>query len=357
MTKSGEARTENVTQGERGIHLLFVGGTGRSGTTILARSLGMQPEWYDVPMELRFITDPDGLMSLRRALVDDWSPYQIDVALHRFTKLMQRLKRRFGVRYPTTGLARFVGANRYDRAVDRFLREIQAFQFRGAWAGRTNVLQKALLRYAGWRKDWYGPAIPCVRFGPDLAAGTFGELARALVKEMLDGCIGARGVKWAVEHTPTNFLHAEFLLATWPEARLVHVVRDPRDVVASLRRQDWAPSRVARAASVVNAVLARWERVREQIPAKRVMEVRFEDFIARPVESLSRILAFTGDCSSAQAVAIDLSRHNIGRWRGELSPRELGAIMRQPAIRRSLERWGYVTTADPDSKSATGTMP
>lgn len=41
--------------------------------------------------------------------------------------------------------------------------------------------------------------------------------------------------RWA-EKTPGNIIHNQRLFQLWPNAKLIHVVRDPRDVLASLRR-------------------------------------------------------------------------------------------------------------------------
>jgi hypothetical protein len=40
---------------------IFIGGTGRSGTTILGRLLGAHPDYETIPVEARFHSSPDGL--------------------------------------------------------------------------------------------------------------------------------------------------------------------------------------------------------------------------------------------------------------------------------------------------------
>ena len=41
--------------------------------------------------------------------------------------------------------------------------------------------------------------------------------------------------RWA-EKTPGNIIHAERLFDLWPNAKLIHIVRDPRDIFASRRQ-------------------------------------------------------------------------------------------------------------------------
>jgi cytidylate kinase len=52
-----------------GLAPIFVGGTGRSGTTIVARLLAEQPGYMLIPIELRVHAAPGGLSDLleRRA--------------------------------------------------------------------------------------------------------------------------------------------------------------------------------------------------------------------------------------------------------------------------------------------------
>src|SRR4030067_2993000 len=67
---------------------ILIGGTGRSGTTILKRVLSNHSAVVALPMELRVIVDPGGALDLISALSNRWSPYNADAAIHRFRTLM-----------------------------------------------------------------------------------------------------------------------------------------------------------------------------------------------------------------------------------------------------------------------------
>ncbi|MCB1015004.1 MAG: sulfotransferase, partial [Acidimicrobiales bacterium] len=81
--------------------------------------------------------------------------------------------------------------------------------------------------------------------------------------------------------------------AEHPGARIVHVVRDPRAVVASLARMPWATSshglNAFFAAQQVKAV------GRFAASGGDVCTVRLEDLVADPEPALRRVLAFLGE--------------------------------------------------------------
>lgn len=97
---------------------IFIGGTGRSGTTILAKILSQHNNVYKFPIELRYLTDPDGLLSLKTALTVNWSFYQADFAVERFFKLMKQFSRRTFGAYPHYNIPRLTSNEFYDNWIN-----------------------------------------------------------------------------------------------------------------------------------------------------------------------------------------------------------------------------------------------
>ena len=115
------------------IQPIFVGGTGRSGTTILSKLLNQVESIYTIPQEIRFITDPDGILSLKHALVSDWSKFNSDFAMERFLKLMDHLKTRYNGRYPNHGLAKLVSDGFYESWIREFSNNFIGHTFKGKY--------------------------------------------------------------------------------------------------------------------------------------------------------------------------------------------------------------------------------
>lgn len=162
--------------------ILFIGGTGRSGTHVLSQLISRHDRFGLVPVEVRFHTDLDGFPGLLAG----------EVTPERFVK---RLRGFWWRGFQTTrlrGMYRFVDRERFDAAVRRFEENHEA------------DLEEAC------RKLFY-----------DLLwfRATEGEKAE-------------RG-EAIVEQSTDSVARAETLVRLFPEARFIHVVRDGRDASAS----------------------------------------------------------------------------------------------------------------------------
>ena len=189
---------------------------------------------------------------------------------------------------------------------------------------------------------------------------TIEELAEertfAAMVERLYGAWAAREGKarWG-DKTPLHALELPAALAIFPRAQVVHLVRDGRDVTASLLRQPWGPACAAGAARLWRRCVDAAQRDGAALGKDGYHEVRFEDLVAEPEPVLGKLCAFLGEeydpgllapsripapaglrqpWPARQEQAIDGG--TVGRWRGELSPVQLAAVEAEagPALRR-----------------------
>lgn len=165
----------------------------------------------------------------------------------------------------------------------------------------------------------------------------------AFINEFFTRYAAERGKpRWA-EKTPKNILYIEYLFRLFPEARFIHMIRDPRDIHCSV---------VAKAHSTT----PRWLDVTAERTAKgwirrietgmrwrgdsRYLEVRYEDLVRDPVSTTEKILSFIGEPWNNRILEPDpqpgtRERPNVnrpvfgtsvGRWRVDLSPPDIAAI-------------------------------
>ena len=98
--------------------------------------------------------------------------------------------------------------------------------------------------------------------------------------------------RWA-EKTPGNIAHADRIWAAWPDAKIVHIIRDPRDVFASLvEAKKWdSPEEFAdRWVSTIGRGL----RLKGEInPSdKSYLAIRYEDLIGASEQTMRRVIDF-----------------------------------------------------------------
>jgi len=169
------------------------------------------------------------------------------------------------------------------------------------------------------------------------------------------GVFTERIERW-VEKTPYNEEFARQIFHYWPEARCVHVVRDPRDNFASYHRKhpDWS----ARSFGYSwRRSLRRGEENRRRYGDHRYLMLRYEDLLTEPERELGRIADFLGiqfDVSMRQPTRagvpwagnsmygdafLGLSTKPIGRYVESL---ERNVIKRLEAVLHpEMTRWRY----------------
>ncbi len=103
--------------------------------------------------------------------------------------------------------------------------------------------------------------------------------------------------RW-VDGTPENAHYVLPLLRLFPEAKFIHILRNPKQVAASLMHfssigaRDYAEDEAYRTwARMVDACML----AEEALGPERVLRVRYEDIVTDPQEVLRRCLAFAGE--------------------------------------------------------------
>ena len=122
---------------------------------------------------------------------------------------------------------------------------------------------------------------------------SYADLVLALVSEYAQTA-GRPGARLWVDHTPGNLRTAALLRELFPEARFVHIVRDGRAVVASVRALDWG-THSARALTRDWVLRVGYGLAAESyLTPGRCLRVRYEDLLTAPEATLRRVCDFAG---------------------------------------------------------------
>lgn len=110
-----------------------------------------------------------------------------------------------------------------------------------------------------------------------------------LVNSFLEQKRNRKPVLCAVSH-----FHFDRLLQLWPQARFIHIVRDGRDVAYScIREKGWSGNPWLATERWMEAERL-WDKIGNQIPKERILEITYEELVCQPVQTLDRICQFLG---------------------------------------------------------------
>ena len=283
---------------------MFIGGAGRSGTTLLADLMGCHPEISPV-YETYFLGDFALLF-----LAQDRPP--MEVACKRAIEVMDRWSRELPHR-PHNKAAH----ERYAHGPHYLL-----FSREEAMSAAVECVQRIR-----------GGGHPAKAIGA-MSRRLFASHARVDNKRA-----------W-VNKTPANLqLLPELTAAFGPQIRFIHILRDPRDVACSVVERPWGPSSHSEAAAWWASKIRRGL---EYARSHRVpyMEVRFEDLVERPEPVLNRIFEFVGALPQARLAIANQSQgrtpfdaSRVGRWRRDFPTQERGDFYR--SCGQLMEAVGY----------------
>ncbi len=322
---------------------IFIGGTGRSGTTVLKRVLACHSKVVSLPDELRVIVDPEGALDLISALSDHWSPYNADLTIRHFREIMlacgrsrtsfsvylekveKNLFRKIGFaprRYLGIGLGYNFGYAFYHRRLDQLIDDLSYAVTRGSWGGSPFQLRGRIYETGPESRQDIEKTI----------SGFFDDLYAHIAQNA--------ETHW-LEDTPYNILHANELLNLFPAMRLVHIYRDPRDVLASYLHFTWGGEDCSTAARRLAGIYQRWFEIRESLPADCFLEVSLEQLSNNPRNGLKKICNFIGVEFEERLMGISLDKVHAGRWQQEIP--EAGRARIEKYLGKYVSLYGYST--------------
>ena len=148
-----------------------------------------------------------------------------------------------------------------------------------------------------------------------------GQNYRSLFAALLRHYAAQRGKPRFGEKTPQHAIFAETLCDLYPQGKLIHLLRDPRDVVASLLRMPWGMPDVF---GNVRTWLGCNRAAQRASRRPNYLLVRYEDVVREPEAELARICDFIGEPYSPAMLAQEESAA-VDKWWFERAQKRLTA--------------------------------
>jgi len=186
----------------------------------------------------------------------------------------------------------------------------------------------------------YMPRAAFLRAAREFTDRVFAETLRSI----------APGASHLVERTPWHVYDLELMADVYPEAAIVHIIRDGRDVARSLLSKNWGPDTMEAAAEEWRSSVEAGRATGGTLP--NYSEVVYERLLTDPeagIRSLYQRLGLTLDPEILDAALLEAkSAFNVdpafpsigsGKWRETLAPADLRTFDRVAG--QLLEELGY----------------
>ena len=214
--------------GSSSLNPVFVGGTGRSGSTIVGDLLDHHPAiTVTIPMEVRFITGNNGIAD---ALAKAGRPAGLKAA----ELAVDRIHNRWFFRTENVGLHTSMSREFVTETTDRYLAHFENSPQHASQVLVYSIMEKVAL-----------------------------------------GCDAER---W-VDTTPANARKANLITPIYPEHKVIVMVRDGRDVAASFVHQDFGPSDVFEAVALWEKRMIKSDQAVKRCAAGVVLTLDLQDLV------------------------------------------------------------------------------
>jgi len=307
---------------------VFISGTGRSGTNITKEILADHPDIYALPFEYRFTVDPDGIISTYNILKNVWSPFQVDIAIKRLEILLRKMGQKNRVKSLTsnTELTRSNGKSHsstpyaewelskwfpnYNNLVDKLITGLTDVTYNGYWPGAISSQQKNVITMSLYDRE-------------DVQLES---IFHTFLTKLYDGLLKKHKSSCLVEDNTWSVLYAKDLVTILPNLKLIHVVRDPRDVLASMIHQRWCPSDLMDCIKFYQSLFKRIFSQLKLISDKNYVQIKLENMVCNKQDSLGLISNFIGVDIRNIDQNNKLNTGTFGRWKRDFNSIESALI-------------------------------
>lgn len=188
------------------------------------------------------------------------------------------------------------------------------------------------LDFAAWREHGCTGDIGSIAANIPYAE-IIGELAIHYAEHVQKG-----PVRRFIDHSPENVLHFSALNQRFPNAKMIHVVRDGRATAASILPLDWGPNDIRTAAyhwvKYTGAGLA----AQHILGRERCMTVWYEELVSKPIDVMRSVAAFA-DVPNTDALT------NGRGYRVPTADRPHLQMIGRPPESSRVDRWKLLLTA------------
>jgi len=276
---------------------LFVGGSGRSGTTIVVNLLNRHSKIHaSLPREIKYLTSRSGLIDL---------VYGRPIGLEEGSK---------GVRNNLIArLLPIIGRSK----LHYFQKNLNGVWWsedgkKGKARGLIQAIDEEVL--IGAEKNF----LANFRRQPEIAA-------RDLFRTLSTAQLKKPDIRYFADSTPVNIMQANYLHRLFPDALFINMVRDGRDVALSVANEKWGPDDPYTALEWWGNRVLKANIALDEVPPGRALTVRLENLVSRDrdqsLEEIIRFLEIEPEEALLEFFNAEMTKEklNEGLWRQKVA--------------------------------------
>jgi hypothetical protein len=322
----------------RKVKVAFIGGTGRCGTSITRQLLGCSSEIGVLPFEHRILIDPDGPIEFYDRMRNYRDPYSVDIAINRLIRHLERLdepsviKKAIDGLINKTDLSKYFSPSKYSGwelsktfcnyqfELRKFKSTLKSFTYKGSWVGTESYILNSHISYisSNERKD-------------------FNTALHNFYMSLVNCFLERNSKSYFIEDSTWNMSHIRSLSEIFPEAKFVHVYRDPRDVIASFISQKWMPNKIDQVVKIYQDLMS--DILSKTTSNLNCYSLKFERLIENKDAELTKLCTYLGIDYTDAMQHFELRRANIGRFKKDFDVKTIEFL--NNLLLPQLEALGY----------------
>lgn len=331
---------------------VFIGGTGRSGTSLMGDLIGSHPSFHLPGHENKLIVERAGLRDLvndlsgihdimrshfailhfyaraqkfrslafREAALNDQVRNRMSVYGASFQEAFEYVQRQNPQANGSIhAIAQGFGVANYDKCVNELVKKLALHIDHNGIVSADGFLKPFFVTRQFDRKELI-------------------DMARGFLCDLYGG---KSRLRW-VDDTPLNAIAVDFLTELFPEMRFVNMIRSPADTISSYVKQVWFPSDIKLAEQYICSNLLATEKLMGSLPAQLTLTVRMEDLVGQPGKTLATISEFLNVPNEFNVQLVKSDAAHIGR--SESDP-EIQAVISED-LKAWMARHDYADSLD-----------
>ena len=259
---------------------VFIGGTGRSGTTILGKIFSMHPDIviYQEPNIYHGVDNTPAVSALIKG----------EISIDNFVHNMNN-----GIR-------------------DKLIKSLE-FQFENP-------------------ENFFSPETVLSFIEKSFTpTHTLKDAIAAFVDSLYHHGVEVFQRKYWVDKTPYNMHLADMLNLLFPNMKFIHIIRDPKDVACSYIPRHFGPNDLKTFIPWYKKKMIEGFEVMQRVPYEKYLIVSLEKLVSEPVSQIKKIFEFTeiplpDEYLTAVVSPLNVNDSHNARWRNELSAEEAMAV-------------------------------